>query len=272
MISNEGRYLCQWAPATGFLLVTFGTVGALTSFEFSESGQPPLNTRWAENPKLETQELPPWYRLILFESFLGILLLDPAFSSNILLNKFVQVFDTLKIPVHCFGTWDTKVFRKHFFFCYAIFTWIWTFTTYDLTDYQLTVGSFLPAITQRPSCEVIDKSQGDLNSSSSNFFTLCPAWSISIVLLFFEVSISILCVLTWQSRSFHTVRFLIFKAPIVWSILEIAVLRSGALLRWFQLSNNFSTPSLWFLVCKSGHSDRSGPFDFETLVGMRLNP
>ena len=109
MISNEGRYLCQWAPATGFLLVTFGTVGALTSFEFSESGQPPLNTRWAENPKLETQELPPWYRLILFESFLGILLLDPAFSSNILLNKFVQVFDTLKIPVHCFGTWDTKV-------------------------------------------------------------------------------------------------------------------------------------------------------------------
>ena len=107
MISNEGRYLCQWAPATGFLLVTFGTVGALTSFEFSESGQPPLNTRWAENPKLETQELPPWYRLILFESFLGILLLDPAFSSNILLNKFVQVFDTLKIPVHCFGTWDT---------------------------------------------------------------------------------------------------------------------------------------------------------------------
>ena len=53
------RYLCQWAPAAclGFLLVSFGTVGALKSFEFSESGQPPLNTRRAE--KSETQKFPP---------------------------------------------------------------------------------------------------------------------------------------------------------------------------------------------------------------------
>ena len=99
-------YLCQWAPAAwlGFLLVTFGTVGALTSFEFSESGlagPPPLNTQagWAE--KSETQELPPKCR--------------HAYSFRILswnsasrpLHKFVQVFDTLKIPVQCFGTRDT---------------------------------------------------------------------------------------------------------------------------------------------------------------------
>ena len=45
--------------------------------------------------------------LIVFESFLGILLLDPAFSSTILFHKFVQVFDTLKIPVRCFRTIDT---------------------------------------------------------------------------------------------------------------------------------------------------------------------
>ena len=45
--------------------------------------------------------------LIFFESFLGILLLDFAFSSTILLHKLVQVFDTLQLPVHCFGTLDT---------------------------------------------------------------------------------------------------------------------------------------------------------------------
>ena len=76
----------------------------------------------------------------------------PAFSSTILLHRFVQVFDTLKIPVHCFGTeilwkrWFAWAFRKHFSFSYAIFTWIWTYKTHDLTDHQLIVGSFLPAI------------------------------------------------------------------------------------------------------------------------------
>ena len=56
------NYLYQWAPAVypGFLLVTFRTVRALTSFEFSELGRPPLNTGQAE--KSETQELPPLCR------------------------------------------------------------------------------------------------------------------------------------------------------------------------------------------------------------------
>ena len=54
-----GAYLCQWAPAVclGFLLFTFGPVGALTSFEFSEPGRPPLNTDGQWNPK--PRRLPP---------------------------------------------------------------------------------------------------------------------------------------------------------------------------------------------------------------------
>ena len=144
-------YLCQWAPAAcpGFLLVSFGTVGALTSFEFSESGQPPLNTGRAE-----TQQFPPHSgMLILFESFLWILLLDPAFSSSILLYKFVQVFDTLKIPVRCFGTRDTLkkviclILSYTLFLLLCHFIWIWTYKTHDLTDHQLIVRSFPPAIT-----------------------------------------------------------------------------------------------------------------------------
>ena len=39
--------------------------------------------------------------------------------------------------------WFAWAFRKQFFFCYVIFTWIWTYKTNDLTDYQLIVGSFL---------------------------------------------------------------------------------------------------------------------------------
>ena len=38
-------------------------------------------------------------------------------------------------------------FTSTFFSCYAIFTWIWTFKTQDLTDYQFTVVSFLWEIT-----------------------------------------------------------------------------------------------------------------------------
>ena len=38
--------------------------------------------------------------------FLEFCFLTPAFPSTILLHKFLQVFDTLKIPVYCFGTQD----------------------------------------------------------------------------------------------------------------------------------------------------------------------
>ena len=56
---------------------------------------------------------------------------------------------------------------------------------------------------QSLSCEVIDKSHGDLNSSSSYYFPLCPPWWISIAWLFFEVSVSIFCELI-QSHSTKT--------------------------------------------------------------------
>ena len=41
------------------------------------------------------------------DSFLEFCCSTPAFSSTILLHKFVQVFDTLKIRVHCFEIRDT---------------------------------------------------------------------------------------------------------------------------------------------------------------------
>ena len=63
---------------------------------------------------------------------------------------------------------------------------------------------------QSISCEVIDKSQGDLNSPNSKYCLVCPPWSISIVLLFFEVSTSIFCVLIRQRQSLYFVCFRIF--------------------------------------------------------------
>ena len=74
---------------------------------------------------------------------------------------------------------------------------------------------------QSRSCEVIDKSKGDFNSFNCNYFPLC---SPPIARLFFEVYTSIFCVLIWQRQSHHTVWFRIFVAPLVRSILEIAVL------------------------------------------------
>ena len=44
-------------------------------------------------------------------------------------------------------SWFAWAIHKHFFSCYAIFTWIWTYKTHDPIDYQLTIGSFLTAIT-----------------------------------------------------------------------------------------------------------------------------
>ena len=56
---------------------------------------------------------------------------------------FVHAFDTLKIPVHRFRTWDiqTKVIRL------SRLQISFEVKTHDLIDYQLTVGSLLPAIT-----------------------------------------------------------------------------------------------------------------------------
>ena len=195
----DSVYLCQWAAVAclGFLLVTFGPVGAQTSFEFSESGLLLLNTDWHSNPK--PLKLPPCCRHAhSFESFRGILPLNPRFflpsSCSTCLSKHLTRWKFQNIALEPEILWKRLfawAFREHFFSCYAYFTWIWTYKTHDLTDYQLTVGSFY-----WKSCEVIYKSQSDLNSSNSKYFpALCPPWPISVVLLFFKVSISIFCVL-----------------------------------------------------------------------------
>ena len=87
---------------------------------------------------------------------------------------------------------------------------------------------------QSLSCEVINKSQGDLNSSNSKYFPLCPPWSISVALLLFEASTSIFCVLIRPLHSLHTVCFRIFAVPVVWSILATAVLRPPRLVSIVQ--------------------------------------
>ena len=137
------QYLCQWAPAVclGFLLVTFGTVWALTSFEFPRRACP---LTIPDGQKIRNPRTPSTMQACSFFSnpFLEFCFSTPAFSSTILLHKFMQVFDTLKIPVHCFGTLDTlkKVicqnfawsFGTHFFFsslsCH--FIWIWIIQSY----------------------------------------------------------------------------------------------------------------------------------------------
>ena len=90
--------------------------------------------------------------------FLEFCLSTPTFSkfsSITLFHIFVQAFDTLEIPKHRFGTQDTlkkviclSILQAFFSFsCNAIFRWIWTYETHDLNDCQLTVGSFVPAIS-----------------------------------------------------------------------------------------------------------------------------
>ena len=93
----------------------------------------PATFKYGRAVESETQETPSTMQACSFFLifFLEFCLSTSAFSSTILLHKFVQVFDTLKIPVHCFGTeilWKRLVawsFRTHVFFCYAIFIWIW---------------------------------------------------------------------------------------------------------------------------------------------------
>ena len=60
--------------------------------------------------------------------------------------------------------------------------------------------------------KVIDKSQGDLESSNSNYCPLCPPWPILIARLVFEISISIFCVQIWSRQLFRTDCFWIFAA------------------------------------------------------------
>ena len=155
------NYLCQSAPlaSPGFLLVTFGTVEALTSFEFSKSGWQPLNARLAG--KYETQEFPPRCRhahsfqiLSASECFLiqnsaswSQLFLPPYCCTSSCKYLTLWKFQSIALRYSEKGNLpDPFVRRANFFFCYAILTSIWTYKTADLPDHQLMDGSFLWAI------------------------------------------------------------------------------------------------------------------------------
>ena len=153
---------------------------------------------------------------------------------------FVQAFDALKIPENRFGTRDTlkkvicsSISRAFFLlFCHfhmnlniqnswsnSVSTYHWQFSTGNhfhvkwLTNPSLRVTSILPTAT----------------------VSLCaPPWSISNARLFFEVSTSIFCALIWPRQSFHTICFRICTSPVMWSILEIAVLRPPQLVSIVQ--------------------------------------
>ena len=100
---------------------------------------------------------------------------------------------------------------------------------------------------------MIDKSQSDLNFSNSYYFQLCPPWSISVALLFFEVSISIFCVLIKQCQSLHN---FFFEFLLRQSYDPSWELQSCAVPSCTQSSNYFSKPPLWVLRCESANSVR----------------
>ena len=77
--------------------------------------------------------------------------------------------------------WFAWAFHKGFFSCNPNVTWIWTYKTHDLTDNQLTVGSFLPAITFMWSDRQIPAWPQFVYRK---YFPLCPPWFFSIALYF----------------------------------------------------------------------------------------
>ena len=196
------HYLFQWALAAclGFLL-HFRTRWSFDERLIIRVG--PATYKYQTGRKIRNPRTPSTMQACSFFSnlFLKFCFSTPAFSSTILLHKFVQVFDTLKIPVHCFGTWNTLkkviclILSYTLFLLLGYFISIWT---YKLMTSLIINLSFAVLYWQSISCETIDKSQGDLNSSNSKYSPLCPPWSISVALLLFEASTSIFCVLIRQ--------------------------------------------------------------------------
>ena len=154
------------------------------SFEFSEMGWPALN-RGGQRIWKNENSLHAAGTHILLDSALGILPLDPSFFFHHLVPHVGQHIWHIENSI-----------AVDYFSCYAIFTWIWTYK--NSWSHWLSTVINLPLVVfnwESLSCEVIYKSQGDLNSSNSKYFPLRPPWSISVARLFFEVSISIFCVL-----------------------------------------------------------------------------
>ena len=164
------------------------------------------------------------------KSFLEFCLSTPAFSSIILFHIFVQAFGTSlrwKLqsialePGILWKRWFAWAFHKSFFPCYAIFTWNWTNKTHDLTDYQLIIGNFLQAITFMSINEQIPEQphffQQQLFSSVPSLVNFkCP-------IIFRSFHLNFLCA-NLAAVPQHQSKIPIFAAPVIWSILDIAVL------------------------------------------------
>ena len=147
--------------------------------------------------------------LLLWNPFLEFCLSTPAFSSIILFHMFIQAFNTLEIPEHCFGTLDTlkkviclSISSALFLLCCKfhmnmniqnswllwLSTYCWQFSTGNHSDFHAK-WSANPRVTSiLPTASI----------------SLC---SISVAPLFFEVSISIFCMLIKPCQSLHTFCF-----------------------------------------------------------------
>ena len=112
--------------------------------------------------------------MLIFPSpFLEFCLSTPAFSSIILFHVFVHAFDTLKIPEHRFGTQHKKVI--YLSVLQGLFSCSVMQFSHESEHLKLMTSLIinLPLAVfyrQSFSCEVIDKSQGDFNSSNSRYF------------------------------------------------------------------------------------------------------
>ena len=159
--------------------------------------------------------------LILFESFLGILLLDPRFF-------FHHIVAQVRASIGHFENsspllWNPRYSEKGNLpdpFVHT-FSFVMPFS-YESEHTKLMTSLIINlslAVFHRQSlsCEVIDKSQVDFKSPNSKYSPLCPPcqWSISVALLLFEVSTSNFCVLISPLHSLHTICFRIFAAPVV---------------------------------------------------------
>ena len=131
---------------SGISACQFRNCRRLDKLWFVQAGQ--ASFQYGRAVGSEVRKLPSALQAYSFFSnlFLKFCTLSPAFSSIILFHMFVHAFDTLKIPVQKVMLLERSWTFRSFFFCHAIFTWIWIYKTHDLTDDKLTVGSFVQAI------------------------------------------------------------------------------------------------------------------------------
>ena len=154
MFANS--YANQQKRRVRVLPVTFGTVNCRTLDKLWILQVRPATFKYGRAVQSKTSKAPSTQQACSFFSnpFLEFCFSTSALSSIILFHKFVQAFDTLKIQCSAL-LWNPRYFEKGdffehfastFSFCYAIFTWMWTYQTHDLTDRPLIVGTFLAAI------------------------------------------------------------------------------------------------------------------------------